>query len=590
MKMRYWHIIGLCGLLLQPLPSYALSSKSLCDLAKDTGGTCVPLSTDNRDSEEWQNNFANNVLNALLRSVGIEPPPATTQQPKLIVMISGSGSVAGDGINCVSTAENECAQSYDASRIGDVLSLTATASSSNSRAEWGGTCSDGEIKLFNGTATCSVVFNDNPEPRLTIDISGSGTVKTELLTCVGIDSHRCRQLYPINKFGATLNLTATAVDSSAKVVWGSGCEESRVTLSADTFCSVKFELPKAPVQPPGSEPTVPTPEPPEPPVPLPPEPRLTIDISGSGTVETESLTCTGIDKRSCTKLYPSNKLGSTLNLTAKAADSNAKVVWGSGCENARVTLSTNTLCAVQFVVPNPPPPPPEIEPSRFGGISARCLVGSAAENYMYAGFQVSGGAKTVTLGAYKVHQIANNAFVPKIEVKTYPEGKSLYSNVNPNNADTINTTITLLEGWYTVTVSPVSQGGIGIVYVNEVDNKNGYLASISSRCYVSFAPEDAMIAGIEVKGETQQCTAVNAQTVTQIVDNQFLPRLHLQTFPTVEFPEVMDVIVDNNPTASTVVPYIGVFERGAYTSMVRPLNQVGIGIISVSAKERQMCP
>ncbi len=40
---------------------------------------------------------------------------------------------------------------------------------------------------------------------------------------------------------------------------------------------------------------------------------------------------------------------------------------------------------------------------------------------MYAGIQISGDAKEVRIGAQTITQIANNSFVPQIEVKTFPK-------------------------------------------------------------------------------------------------------------------------------------------------------------------------
>jgi hypothetical protein len=227
--------------------------------------------------------------------------------------------------------------------------------------------------------------------------------------------------------------------------------------------------------------------------------------------------------------------------------------------------------------------------ARYGGISTRCLVKTNATDYMYAGFQISGGAKTVTLGAYTVSQIAGNNFLPRIEVKTFPDATLIYSDNNPNAKPSISTTLTLTEGWYTVTVSPVAQDGIGIVYVNEVDDTGAILASISTRCYVGTAAQDAMIAGVEVKGG-EQCTDVQGFGIAEITGNNFKPALKLQTFPdNIHFSTAKDIYQATNAERKNKVKQSKKLAQGPYTAMITPSGVEGIGQVAVTAMDLASC-
>ncbi len=228
--------------------------------------------------------------------------------------------------------------------------------------------------------------------------------------------------------------------------------------------------------------------------------------------------------------------------------------------------------------------------ARYTGISTRCLVKTNAENYMYAGFQVNNGSKTVALGAYNVNQIVGNNFLPRIEVKTFPNAELVYTDDNPNLKSSLSTTLTLQEGWYTITVSPVEQEGVAIVYVNEIDETGATLASISTRCYVGTIARDAMIAGVEVKGG-EQCTEVQGLGIKEITDNNFSPNLSLQTFPDGQyFTEIKDIYRASNLENKNKVKQNKRLPQGPYTAMLTPLNSSGIGQVVVSAKAISECP
>lgn len=221
--------------------------------------------------------------------------------------------------------------------------------------------------------------------------------------------------------------------------------------------------------------------------------------------------------------------------------------------------------------------------NRYAGISTRCLVTTQAEQYMYAGIEINDGTKTVRIGAQSVTQIANNGLIPRMEVKTFPNGELIYSDVNAQQQTSLETILNLPAGLYTVTVSPATNtSGIGLVYAYETDDSPATFTSISTRCYVGTAAENAMIAGIELKGDNQ-CTAMFAQSITEITNNAFLPTLNVQTFPDGQsFTQVTPIYTHSNPQNKFQLRQIQLLAQGTYTATVAPNLTAGIGIVAMN--------
>ncbi len=169
--------------LLYPWGSQAAnSSKSLCDLAILTGGTCVVLPSTNQNSEDWQSKFVNAVTTALIvaqttvnKNNGIPPvtqPPEpgggitiTNPSPvaaryNLNVDISGQGSVVPQPgtpvfINCgADCSETDIEE-------GTLIGLVAKPASGYTFNGWGGSCqnSDSEITFaVNQHMNCTANF------------------------------------------------------------------------------------------------------------------------------------------------------------------------------------------------------------------------------------------------------------------------------------------------------------------------------------------------------------------------------------------------------------------------------------------------
>ncbi len=220
--------------------------------------------------------------------------------------------------------------------------------------------------------------------------------------------------------------------------------------------------------------------------------------------------------------------------------------------------------------------------NRYAGISTRCLVTTQAEQYMYAGIEIGGGTKTVRIGAQSV-QTANNAFIPRIEVKNFPNGEIIYSDINAQQQLNLETNLNLPAGLYTVTVRPATNAiGIGLVYAYEVDDSTATLTAISTRCYVGTIAAYAMIAGIELRGGSQ-CTGIFAQTVSDVVNNAFLPTLNLQTFPDGQyFTQVTPIYTHSNPERKTQLQQTQSLSVGTYTATVLPSSSAGIGIVTMN--------
>ncbi|MCV6639088.1 WD40 repeat domain-containing protein [Candidatus Albibeggiatoa sp. nov. NOAA] len=222
---------------------------------------------------------------------------------------------------------------------------------------------------------------------------------------------------------------------------------------------------------------------------------------------------------------------------------------------------------------------------RYEGLSTRCLVKTQAENFMYAGVQISGGEKEVKISAQAVSQIANNQFIPQIEVKTFPEAVSVYRDDNSALSTKLETTLTLSEGLYTITVSPATAAeGIAIVNAYETQNTDQNLESISTRCYIGTEAENAMIAGIKVKDYYSKAEFITYR-IDDIANNSLLPTLHLQTFPDGQFFTEANSLYNNQNSGydgnEKLLHRIQSVDQGLYTATIQPSTQAGVGIVTV---------
>jgi len=117
---------------------------------------------------------------------------------------------------------------------------------------------------------------------------------------------------------------------------------------------------------------------------------------------------------------------------------------------------------------------------KLAGISTRSHIDSNPMNYMIAGVLVQGDAKRLIVRAVSV----DGVFDPKIDIKTYPAGTTIYSNTdwtvgasatelqqlkwNPSGTKDAALSVTLSPGLYTVEVSPQNGiAGVGLVEVYE---------------------------------------------------------------------------------------------------------------------------
>ena len=227
--------------------------------------------------------------------------------------------------------------------------------------------------------------------------------------------------------------------------------------------------------------------------------------------------------------------------------------------------------------------------ARYGGISTRCLVKPSDKDQMIAGFLITGGSKEVKITASTVTAgIANNGFIPQFEVKTFPNAELVYADNNASAAQRISTNLTLSEGLYTVTVKPTGQEGVGLIEVYETGQTDASLSSISTRCYVGVAAEDAMMAGVIVSGGSQ-CTELSGVgfSSNQIPGNAFLPKLDLNDLR--ELPLSKIIYTDSNAKKANAITQYQMLDEGVYTTNISPVSQGGIGQVVVSAMDLANC-
>ncbi|MCV6639084.1 WD40 repeat domain-containing protein [Candidatus Albibeggiatoa sp. nov. NOAA] len=231
--------------------------------------------------------------------------------------------------------------------------------------------------------------------------------------------------------------------------------------------------------------------------------------------------------------------------------------------------------------------------TRYGGLSTRCLVKTQAENFMYAGIQISGGDKEVRISTQAVTDITNNQFIPQLEVKAFPEATSIYRDTNPNLSKSLEVALTLAEGFYTITVNPATAAeGIAIINVYETGETEPVLESISTRCYIGTKNEDAMIAGIQINGDSARTEFITYR-IDEVPNNQILPTLHLQTFPDGQFFTEAKSFYNNQNNGydgnQRLLRRIQHLEQGLYTATIQPSDQAGVGIVTV-VKPEQITP
>ncbi len=493
--------------------SYAddLSSEVFCQLAKDTGGVCVPLPSTGQDSEEWQNAFVDAVVNALTEAAA---------SPTVIVKVKGTGqgNVTNTSLSC-NTTQASCEKTYPK---GTQLTFTATANNGSKFVGWDGDCANGSVTLNTGSSLCLAYFEllstgggttgggttgsgttgggttgtspSTSNPTLFVEIGGTGngsvstnSVNTTNLSCEGSNGKKCEVTYTSKT--STLNLTATAKTGSTFVGWGghTDCADGKVTLSSSKLCIAYFTVD-------------------------PPTGRITgLSVRALIGAQPENNLFAGVTVSSSTAgkevlVQAQGKILQTLvGLSTELAPQveirtypNREIISGS-VDNSRTDLDTQVitrlnegLYTMQMIpkdvggigIINVADNAPTAE-AELLGISARAFVGAKPENYTYAGLSVTGHVRVAIQGfGQGMNQLgAASALDAQLVVQTYPEGQVIgyvkdwqddpvmagqvkqWKQMPLTDSDAA-LILELDEGLYTIALSPQNgTAGIGMVNV-----------------------------------------------------------------------------------------------------------------------------
>jgi phospholipase C len=169
----------------------------------------------------------------------MSPPPPPRQQAQLTVSVTGTGTVVSSpaGINCPST----CTANFAS---GTSVTLTATAGSGFSFGGFGGACSGSVCTiLLSGNQSVSATFVAASPARLTVSVSGSGTVTS---APAGIDCPTtCSASF---NDGTNVTLSATPAAGSTFSGFSGACTglSCQLTVSGGQSQSVTATFAQAP--------------------------------------------------------------------------------------------------------------------------------------------------------------------------------------------------------------------------------------------------------------------------------------------------------------------------------------------------------
>jgi hypothetical protein len=232
---------------------------------------------------------------------------------------SGSGSVAGGGIDCGTT----CTREYD---DGTEVTLTATAAPGSRFTGWSGACTGtGACTLtMNAARTVTAGFVATHTLTIAKSGSGSGSVAGGGIDCGG----NCSADYDD---GTEVTLTATAAPGSRFTGWTGACSGAgacTVTMSAAREASAEFATVESPG--PGTRHTL----------------TVTTAGSGSGMVTGTSIDCAA----TCISTFDD---GIAVVLTARPAPDSRFAGWSgdscSGTETCNVTMTAARHVTATFV-------------------------------------------------------------------------------------------------------------------------------------------------------------------------------------------------------------------------------------------------
>jgi len=253
--------------------------------------------------------------------------------------------------------------------------------------------------------------------------------------------------------------------------------------------------------------------------------------------------------------------------------------------------------------------------TRLVNISSRCIVKSGVGNTI-AGFIIEGGSKTIIIrGLGRGLGLSPNLDV-EMDVSKFPSSEFVAHNDNwqtdirateiPSHLQLPDATdagllLTLPAGAYTAVVKPKGANGIGLVSVDDLDDPQSAsrLINISTRCSVEQSEKNA-IAGFIIKGTGTQRVMIRALGKGLGLSANLDTQMELFKFPSGDFlesneswqrhrnaPQIPTHLQLPDPSdAGLLLDLV----EGAYTAVVKPSGEVGIGLISVDAISTESQP
>jgi hypothetical protein len=232
---------------------------------------------------------------------------------------NNGGNISGEDIDC-DTGDDDCTTDVTA---GSTLTIVETPDTGFVFSGWGGACSG-------ASRSCTLLMDENTsatgtfrKPRLTVSVTGNGTVTGGGITCTTGSSSGCSA---DEDAGKDVTLTATPGSGGSFTGWN-GCTSSggatcTLTMRGDKSVTANFSGGSA----------APTTFP------------LSVSVTGSGTVTGSGLNC-GSGGTTCSTTLSA---GTNATLTAEPAAGETFQSWGGACSGTSRTCSV-TMSAARSV-------------------------------------------------------------------------------------------------------------------------------------------------------------------------------------------------------------------------------------------------
>ena len=248
-----------------------------------------------------------------------QPSPPGTRTLKVSVTgdSAGGGNVSGNDIDC-NEGKTACTDEED---VESTLTLVETPDAGHIFGGWGTDCS--------GTArSCVVALSEDRtvsasfrKPRLTVTVTGSGTVTGGGIACTSASGTGCLAEETADQ---NVTLTATAPSGGSFTGWSGACTGTNTTctiaMNADTSVTAAFS---------GGGGGVPTTF------------ALTVSVNGSGEVTGGGIAC-GDGGTTCSANHTA---GTSVTLTATPSAGATFTSWGGACSGTNTTCSLNMSAA-----------------------------------------------------------------------------------------------------------------------------------------------------------------------------------------------------------------------------------------------------